>query len=326
MITKRNLTMVVGILAASFLGGIVGQRLFPAQPAFAQAAGQAQVQQTVTAEEFILVDGDGEIRARLDCNSDGSPSLYMYRPDGTRGIALRCDDSLTGLLLYDESLPGSLTYSTVATLVAHRYDRPELNSVSLTMNSHDAVPLVEGAYLPVVNLSADSDGGKLAVRGLNWRSNISVDAKDDAPSISMVDGDGKTRAELRYEHVEGLDTMAALSLYDDSGIALQIDTSNGSRGISLWDADGNELVSLHTIQIGETDTLIGLDMTAPQQQTAEHFGSMTVRTLSLSAGAFGSGLWLHGNDGTSRIRLWTKDNSPTIELLDSDETVIWQRP
>ncbi len=198
MATKRNAIMVVGLLAASFAGGIVGQRLFPIQPAFGQA-GQAQVQQTVTAEKFVLVDGDGG-----------------------------------------------------------------------------------------------------------------------------------TRAELRYEKTEGLDGMASLVLYDDDGSAMQLATSTGSRSISLYDADGNDLVNLHSYYVSEADTLIGLVMTSPHQQAPEWLKDHPVSTLSLGAGSLGGSLRLRSNDGDSIVDLDARDGAPTIKLDDSDERdsneVVWQAP
>ncbi|MHB8766584.1 MAG: hypothetical protein ACYDA8_19925 [Deferrisomatales bacterium] len=70
---RRWATLVAVTAVAAFLGGAVGEPLlFPP----AQAAKGPAVEKVVAAEQFLLVDAQGGIQARLGVNGEGLATVY----------------------------------------------------------------------------------------------------------------------------------------------------------------------------------------------------------------------------------------------------------
>jgi len=103
MKSKQYGLMVILALIAGLIGGMVSSQLFTGKPVFAQK--KSIPQKAVAAEEFLLVDKDGNLRASfgdlpnkglgltvlgknanirllLGVNDNGEPGLWLYNKDG----------------------------------------------------------------------------------------------------------------------------------------------------------------------------------------------------------------------------------------------------
>jgi hypothetical protein len=78
------------LCTAAFFGGIVGG-LFSAQVFFPKSA-EAQKQNGVNAEEFLLLDVKGQARAGLGLDANGEVGLVLRSKDGNRTLTLSPDD------------------------------------------------------------------------------------------------------------------------------------------------------------------------------------------------------------------------------------------
>jgi hypothetical protein len=79
------LLLLVTTFSGSFIGGMVGERLY--------ASGVVHAQKTngVHAEEFLLLDQTGKARAGLGLDSNGEVGLVLTSRDGNRVLALSPD-------------------------------------------------------------------------------------------------------------------------------------------------------------------------------------------------------------------------------------------
>jgi hypothetical protein len=78
MFDRRARIELWAAVAAGFLGGVLGARLFYAEPVLAQR-GRGGV---VEAEEFRLVNADGRASARLHLDANGRPALRLFDAHG----------------------------------------------------------------------------------------------------------------------------------------------------------------------------------------------------------------------------------------------------
>ncbi len=162
MATKHNALMAVAIIVASFAGGLVGQRVFPARAAFAQAG---QAGQTVVAERFEVVDANGIVRIVLAV-VDGAPGVDLYDTDG---------NALTGL---GASTDGPILYMTDAT------------TAGVILTVVDGMPAVslagaDGIVRTVWDISEDGPG--LVMRGLDETGILLLDVSVAGPALSLFD-------------------------------------------------------------------------------------------------------------------------------------------
>ena len=73
-------------LIGSLIGGMLGSRWMAPSPAIAEKAN------TVTAEEFLLLDSSGKARAGLGLDQNGEVGLVLTSRDGNRKLYLTPDE------------------------------------------------------------------------------------------------------------------------------------------------------------------------------------------------------------------------------------------
>ena len=84
--TKLSWILVLATtFVGSLTGGMLGERLF------VTGVVQAQKQNGVNAEEFLLVDQAGKARAGLGLDANGEVGLVLTSRDGNRTLALSPD-------------------------------------------------------------------------------------------------------------------------------------------------------------------------------------------------------------------------------------------
>ncbi|MHC4562226.1 MAG: hypothetical protein ACYS8X_05570 [Planctomycetota bacterium] len=95
----KKVLVVLGVLAASFAGGMGGH--WAAGPSMAQAK-EAAKQNYVDAEGFRVVDADGKVRAALTVANDGAVKLEMLDAKGQSRLAVGLDaDGISSMAMAD---------------------------------------------------------------------------------------------------------------------------------------------------------------------------------------------------------------------------------
>src|SRR5574340_1101021 len=77
----RNALLAIGVLAASFAGGVVGQWAFRGADAAYAASKQREVAPVIRARSFEVVNAKGDLLVRLTATPDG-PMLSMRKAKG----------------------------------------------------------------------------------------------------------------------------------------------------------------------------------------------------------------------------------------------------
>ena len=65
--------------------------------------GAAKPRVRVAAQEFVLVDASGAVRARLDMSKSGTPALLMYHSNGTLALEIGVSNELPAILQFDRN-------------------------------------------------------------------------------------------------------------------------------------------------------------------------------------------------------------------------------
>jgi hypothetical protein len=95
--TKYQYCALLVLAVAGFLGGGVSNLLLRGVPAMAQTVG-AQGAPTVTASQFVLVNGAGKRGATLGFGEDGTAGLWLCDAAGRERTWLRLDNYGNGFL------------------------------------------------------------------------------------------------------------------------------------------------------------------------------------------------------------------------------------
>ena len=88
MTRMQYLVLLGAAILAGILGGALSERFFTESLAVAQPKSKG-----VSAEEFLLLDKAGKVRAGLGLDANGEIGLVMTSKDGTRKLYLSPDES-----------------------------------------------------------------------------------------------------------------------------------------------------------------------------------------------------------------------------------------
>lgn len=77
---RKEFALVLATVALfSFLGGIIGGRVWTGEAAYAQK--KPRVQDAVASKQYLLMDAEGRTRMEMSAPF-GEPALFMYDKDG----------------------------------------------------------------------------------------------------------------------------------------------------------------------------------------------------------------------------------------------------
>ncbi|MBM4119780.1 MAG: hypothetical protein ACKOBZ_02125 [Nitrospira sp.] len=88
MTRMQYAVLVAAAMVAGFLGSALSERLFVVSVAVAQSKSNS-----LTAEEFLLLDKAGKVRAGLGLDANGEIGLVLTSRDGSRKLYLSPDES-----------------------------------------------------------------------------------------------------------------------------------------------------------------------------------------------------------------------------------------
>lgn len=90
-----NRAIVIAAVMAGAMGGMASTRLWPApSPAYADQ----QILTTISAKQFQVMDGQGNVRAKLDVSDGGLAHLGLYDQQGVERAALVVSNDGTSML------------------------------------------------------------------------------------------------------------------------------------------------------------------------------------------------------------------------------------
>jgi hypothetical protein len=78
-VNRKEFALVLATVALfSFVGGIVGSRMWTGEMAYAQK--KPRVQESIAAKQYLLIDGEGRTRMEMSAPF-GEPALFLYDKD-----------------------------------------------------------------------------------------------------------------------------------------------------------------------------------------------------------------------------------------------------
>ncbi len=208
--TKKNIFLVVLVVASSVLGGAISDWCFRSQPAFAERT--AKSSKVITAQSFVLIGKDGNPRATLASSDDGQPYLAFYGSDRRFGMLLQIGkDGTSGLDLFGKGREKpSVSMSAGEDGFSIITIRDDKKSIILSMIPGGApmMALTDAKYdWPLVMLTEGKDGApSLDLRDARGQFLV------DAHGVDLIDENNHIRITLSLE--TGRPTLAFL---DDSG-------------------------------------------------------------------------------------------------------------
>ncbi|MBZ0135038.1 MAG: hypothetical protein K8I27_01540 [Planctomycetes bacterium] len=182
-----------GLLAAAMGGGWIANA-FDGNTVMAEPA-----QASVEAQEFVIKNKDGKVRARIGVDENDSGSIMLYDKEGKLRATLANDSND----YYGLRLHYSWNEKVGAELVAGRSNDAELKFSN-----------EEGESRMRIYLGPKHDAG-IAVNRADGKNAFNMESIDDSFSMYASGKDYKPRFSLRYTD-EGETTM---SLYDAAGTA-----------------------------------------------------------------------------------------------------------
>jgi len=90
-----NRTIILAALAAGVIGGAASARLWPSPSA---AYADQQILTTISAKQFQVMDGQGNVRAKLNVSDGGLAHLGLYDQQGVERAALAVSNDGTSIL------------------------------------------------------------------------------------------------------------------------------------------------------------------------------------------------------------------------------------
>jgi hypothetical protein len=90
-----NRAILVAALTAGAIGGAASARLWPAASA---AYADQQILTTISAKQFQVMDGQGNVRAKMDVSGGGLAHLGLYDQQGVERAALVVSNEGTSML------------------------------------------------------------------------------------------------------------------------------------------------------------------------------------------------------------------------------------
>ena len=151
---------------------------------------------SIRANEFLLEDADGKIRATLAVFK-GGPALVMRDADGKHRIALDVLKDGPGLIMFDEDGKNRAELNVLK-------DGPGLLMLDENGKRRAELNMVKNPSL----IMFDEDGKKRAV----------LDVLKDGPSLRLLDEDGTPRATLGTGRTRGKD--GRVTTYPESSLRL----------------------------------------------------------------------------------------------------------
>ena len=184
-----------------------------------------QVAEVLRARRFEVVDGKGQMRARLALSEDGDPGLTLWGKEDQARISLRVAGSDSSLNLHDSTGRRSI-------MIDQADDRVGLLLSDLTSGTA-LVLFPQGFRL--------SDGKGKERAGLWLRS-------DGSPSLELSDATGKGRAGLTV--LRDGNPFLGLSDADGKTRAAFFLMGHGNPSLDLWDAGEKERAGLNLMADG----------------------------------------------------------------------------
>jgi hypothetical protein len=107
-----SILLFVALMAAAFIGGIVGSWFFGSRAAMAQGSPTDITADSVTTSVLNIVDSTGKLRAEVSVLDDGTAGVWLYGPDqDLRAFLGGTADGTPNLFLYDAGQEGSVRAS-----------------------------------------------------------------------------------------------------------------------------------------------------------------------------------------------------------------------
>ena len=155
--------------------------------------------EAIAAEEFRLVDKNGNVRAVLELSEVGQPRLLFFDKDDKLRISFYVEDEEPGVELLDKN------ENTRA-------------SLGLGDNGQPSLLLLDKEEKVHVSLEMGEDGGPgldLYDPAGELRASLALFGDDDSSNLVLIDKDGKRRKTTKSG--EGTDEQPLLVLYDKDG-------------------------------------------------------------------------------------------------------------
>ena len=168
-------TIVFAALIAGAIGGAASARLWPASGA---AYADQQILTTISAKQFQVMDGQGNVRAKLDVSDGGLAHLGLYDQQGVERAALVVSNDGTSML----ALSGDNGNPRLAVNVA-THDGPA-DFKLLNPDSSVAADLKMDKSGRSLTLSDDKGAARVALQttgGASPESSLTIYGKDGKP-------------------------------------------------------------------------------------------------------------------------------------------------
>jgi hypothetical protein len=168
-------TIVFAALMAGTIGGAASARLWPAPvPAYADQ----QILTTISAKQFQVMDGQGNVRAKLDVSDGGLAHLGLYDQEGVERAALVVSNDGTSML----ALSGDNGNPRLAVNVA-THDGPA-DFKLLNPDNSVAAALKMDKSGRSLTLADDNGAARIALQttvGASPESSLTIYGKDGKP-------------------------------------------------------------------------------------------------------------------------------------------------
>lgn len=183
---KQFTITLAAVAAAGLLGGALSDWL-RGTPAFAQEDGT----EAVTAQEFRLVDAEGELRAVLGLREDGMVALVLNDQSGRKRLSMGAGDEGAAVIVGDEE-----------------------GEKRLAVGFANAVPLIalaDKAGRERLALTVAEDTSAIMLQDEAGTGRAGIMFSEGIPFVSLSDREERTRAVLSLEAAGA----PALSMFDE---------------------------------------------------------------------------------------------------------------
>jgi len=288
-------------------------------------ANRADGPKVVVAERFLIQGGDGQTRAELGTNPDGSVVLELKgrdRKNGAGGFLLGVEPGGTGVFAF--------------------YDKEGNDQINLGVHPDGSTSF--GMFGPDgkagigLDVKRDNVAG-LKLLGKSGEGRIGLNFEPDGWAGLGISGtDDKFRIGLGVR----ADQMADLSIFDPEGkgwISL-VAPKDGALGLSVHDKDGGDRIALGAMADGQTGLSfrdpgakdlrerVGLGIVADGRGFLNIRGAGEGSRINMMVPRSGpAGMAISGQDGKKRIVIQNgPDDVPSLNLLDGAGKALFHAP
>ena len=218
MIRKQYLFIVLLALVGGFLGGLLSNRFFIVDNAFAEK--QVTVNKVIRAEKYEVVDKEGNVRAELKTTKNGVGFHMMNKKrESVFGIAYSDKESCSIILINNnEGKPIAIVSTKNELPVLEFFDKRGKGrlELSLSLNGEPAVILKNEKGTNVSNYMLDDKGNPYLTMNDDKEELLLIIGRDlNGSSIFLNDSTGALRLGMVIDH-----DNPRIALFDRKGKVL----------------------------------------------------------------------------------------------------------